>query len=137
MTKDWTMEKITIVKKDVMAEVSMTSAYTAAKIEGSDVKEATERIATVDEDDTQLERFWQETLTEIVEKFKHEVGLTSFNAAGDFVLELELSPSFDRNLLPGMSVNLNSYAVLSILARWFTLTNKKEVAEAATRSVHA
>lgn len=65
--------KLSIIKEDVMREVAVTTAYTGGKMD-SDEK-ALQRISTVDEDEGHLERFWEESRTDICQEL---IGLVTF-----------------------------------------------------------
>lgn len=127
---------LTIDKGDVMREVAVTTAYTGAKM-GTD-KNATERISTVDEDENHLERFWEESRTDICQEL---IGIVAFEGmTGERVgkphyeLRLEVSKSFDEALLPSMRVSLFSYFVQNIVAKWYIYTNKNEAGEYADKA---
>lgn len=127
---------LTIDKGDVMREVAVTTAYTGAKMETD--KNATERISTVDEDENHLERFWEESRTDICQEL---IGIVAFEGmTGERVgkphyeLRLEVSKSFDEALLPSMRVSLFSYFVQNIVAKWYIYTNKNEAGEYADKA---
>lgn len=127
---------LTIDKGDVMREVAVTTAYTGAKM-GTD-ENATERISTVDEDENHLERFWEESRTDICQEL---IGIVAFEGmTGERVgkphyeLRLEVSKSFDEALLPSMRVSLFSYFVQNIVAKWYIYTNKNEAGEYADKA---
>lgn len=147
---------ISINKEDVMREVAVTTAYTGAKMD--DDESALERISTVDEDETHLERFWEESRADISQeliglvtfegmvsksirpsapvKAEAEDGVPEVNLAGPhYELRLDVSKSFDEALLPSMRLSLFSYFVQSIVAKWYVYTNKKEAGEYADKAV--
>lgn len=115
--------KLTISRAEVLKEVAQTTNYTGAKKD--DDANAYERIATVDEDETELRRFWDESRAEVAQKFMRL--LTSEDMKGDsYELVLNVSSAFDKALEPGMQLGLFSYFVQSITGKWYVFTNKEE-----------
>lgn len=138
---------LTINKDDVMQQIAVTTAYTGAKMMTAD-NTALHRISTVDEDEEHLERFWEESRSDICQEL---AGLVSFEGMvngidepinpedpvvggippailqkAHYELRLNVSKSFDEALLPSMKISLLSYFVHSMTARWFVYTNKEE-----------
>lgn len=64
---------LTVNKEDVMREVAVTTAYTGAKMDKDE--NALQRISTVDEDESHLERFWEESRADLSQEL---IGLVSF-----------------------------------------------------------
>ena len=121
---------LTISKSAVLKEVAQTTSYTGAKMD--DDANAYERISTVDEDQPELSRFWDESRAEVAQTFIRL--LLSEGMVGDnYNLRLNVSVSFDTALLPGMQLGLFSYFVQSITAKWYVFTNKKEAGDFADR----
>lgn len=122
---------LTLKKSDVYTEVAQTTSYTGAKMD--DDANAYDRIPTVDEDQSELQRFWDESRAEVAKAFKRQ--LVSEGMEEDtYSLALDVPVAFDEALLPGMQSGLRSFFVQSITAKWFGYTNKKEAgvyAEAA------
>ena len=122
---------LTLKKSDVYTEVAQTTSYTGAKMD--DDTNAYDRIPTVDEDQSELQRFWDESRAEVAKAFKRQ--LVSEGMEEDtYSLALDVPVAFDEALLPGMQSGLRSFFVQSITAKWFGYTNKKEAgvyAEAA------
>jgi hypothetical protein len=119
---------LTVNQKIVLNEVAQTTSYTGAKMD--DDANAYERISTVDEDQSELQRFWDESRAEVAQTFIRMLvseGMTD----GVYSLKLNVSASFDTALLPSMQLGLFSYFVQSIAAKWYVFTNKKEASEAA------
>ena len=56
-----------------MKEEAITTAYTGGKMDGDE--KALHRISTVDEDETHLERFWEESRADICQEL---IGLVTF-----------------------------------------------------------
>lgn len=121
---------LTVNKEEVYKEVAQTTSYTGAKMD--DDVNAYERISTVDEDQPELERFWNESRAEVAQTFIRM--LTEEKMEGDlYHLTLDVSVSFDNALLPSMQLGLFSYFVQSITAKWYVFTNKKEAGDFADR----
>lgn len=120
---------LSISKSAVFNEVAQTTSYTGAKMD-EDAK-AYERITTVDEDQSELQRFWDESRAEVAQAFIRM--LVSEGMDGDaYNLVLNVSVAFDNALQPGMELGLFSYFVQSITAKWYVFTNKKEAGDFAT-----
>jgi hypothetical protein len=127
-----------INKQEVYTEVAQTSSYTGAKMD--DDATAFDRISTTDEDQSQLERFWNETcvsVSEVMRRFLSDEG-DAYTVSGDtktyvgYSFTFEFSSSFDTKLLPSMQKELFSFFVMNITAKWYGFTNKKESSEYAT-----
>ena len=119
---------LTINQKSVLNEVARTTSYTGAKMD--DDANAYERISTVDEDQGELQRFWDESRAEVALTFMRMLTSESMED-GEYRLKLNVSASFDEALLPSMQLGLFSYFVQSIAAKWYVFTNKKEAGEFA------
>jgi hypothetical protein len=122
---------LSIKQSDVFREVAQTTSYTGAKMD--DDANAYERITTVDEDQTELKRFWDESRAEVAQAFLRM--LVSEGMAQDddtYNLVLNVSVAFDSALQPGMELGLFSYFVQSITAKWYVFTNKKEAGDFAS-----
>lgn len=121
---------LTISKPDVLKEVAQTTSYTGAKKVGDDG--ALDRIATVDEDQPELQRFWDESRAEVAQTFIRL--LANEGMSGDnYQLKLNVSVSFDMSLLPSMQLGLFSYFVQNITSKWYVFTNKEEAGAFADR----
>lgn len=121
---------ITISKSNVLKEVAQTTSYTGAKKVGDD--SALDRIATVDEDQPELQRFWDESRAEVAQTFIRL--LANEGMSGDnYQLKLNVSVSFDMSLLPSMQLGLFSYFVQNITGKWYVFTNKEEAGAFADR----
>lgn len=121
---------ITINKDEVYDEVSQTTSYTGAKMEGSD-ETTYDRIFTTDADRSQLERFWNESCVAVCEALKEFVQ-EERNAKDGFTVLLALSSAFDPALEPAMKKELFSFFVMNIVCKWYVFTNKKEAGDFAT-----
>ena len=121
---------LSISKSAVFKEVAQTTSYTGAKMD--DDANAYERITTVDEDQSELQRFWDESRAEVAQAFIRMLVSEGMAEDGDtYQLVLNVSVAFDNALLPGMELGLFSYFVQSIAAKWYVYTNKKEAGEFA------
>ena len=119
-----------VSKSAVFNEVAQTTSYTGAKMD--DDSNAYERITTVDEDQPELQRFWDESRAEVAQTFIRMLVSEGMAQDGDtYQLVLNVSVAFDEALLPGMQLGLFSYFVQSITAKWYVFTNKKEAGEFA------
>lgn len=112
-----------VSKSEVMRRVADATAYTAGKMTG-DV-DAFDRIPTVDEDCTVLDRFWDECRSELLLELKGLVDGESFDGNA-YSLSLNLSRSFDPALVPSMQINLMEFFVQGVTAKWFVFSNKEE-----------
>lgn len=119
---------LTVNQKSVLDEVAQTTSYTGAKMD--DDTSAYERISTVDEDQNELQRFWDESRAEVAQTFIRMLASEGMED-GEYRLKLNVSVSFDTALLPSMQLGLFSYFVQSIAAKWYVYTNKKEAGEYA------
>lgn len=117
---------LSINKGDVMKEVAVTTAYTGGKMDNDE--HAFNRISTVDEDESHLERFWEECRADLCQEL---IGLLSNegmnpDSPSNYEVHLDVSKSFDSALLPSMKLSLFSYFVHGIAGKWYIYTNKAE-----------
>lgn len=125
-------------KKDVMSEVSKTTAYIGAKATGDET--AYYRIATSKGDEEMLERFWSEACGAATNSLKHWVSTaTSIPGTGipatdgeDFSLSLDMPSNFNAALVDTMQGELANYTVQSILSKWLALAGSGEAEQYAT-----
>ncbi len=125
-------------KKDVMSEVSKTTAYIGAKATGDET--AYYRIATSKGDEEMLERFWSEACAAATNSLKHWISTgagmpgTGIPAADeeDFALSLDMPGNFNAALADTMQGELANYAVQSILSKWLPLAGSDEAEQYAT-----
>ncbi len=153
---------LSINKENVMQEVAITTAYTGGKMDGDE--KALHRISTVDEDESHLERFWEECRADLCQEL---IGLVTFEGmvkdspiiinpvnpimptdtaqpqaafipvlptSYHYELRLDVSKSFDNALLPSMKLSLFSYFVQGIAAKWYVYTNKGEAGDYADKA---
>ena len=112
-----------IQKDEVYNEVAKTTSYTGAKMEGDEG--AYDRIFTTDEDKTMLERFWNESKNMVVASLKKQLR-TEREISDEYILELDVSNSFDNNLEESIQRSMFSFFVMNIVSKWYIFTNKKE-----------
>lgn len=131
---------MTVRLSAVMEEVARTTSYAGAKMmgeagtrtandggAGTGEDDALDRIATVDEDQEELMRFWNESRAEIARALMQMLVFEGMAEDGDtYEVILNVTEDFDDALLPGMEHGLFSYFVQSITAKWFLYTNKQE-----------
>ena len=122
---------LTISQTNVLNEVAQTTGYSGAKMIGDDA--AFERINTVDKDENELKRFWDESRAEVAKAFARLLSSESMNGT-NYNLILNVSAAFDNSLTASMQLGLFSYFVQSITAKWYVYTNKNEAAMFAQRA---
>lgn len=116
---------LTVSQSEVFKEVAQTTSYTGAKMD--DDANAYERISTTDENEPELERFWNESRAEVAQTFIRILSSEGMEGDNDtYNLVLNVSIAFDIVLLPSMQLGLFSYFVQNITAKWYVFTNKKE-----------
>lgn len=120
---------IQIEKKAVYDEIARTTDYTGNKMI-EPAEGFSEKVATVDEDAEQLDRFWSEACVDVTEALKHVVG-TANDLDTEFFLQLELNASWDDKLGEAMRKELFSFMVMSIISKWYVFMNRTEAAEYA------
>lgn len=121
---------LSVDKKQVYEEVAQTTSYTGAKMEDEN---AYERIFTTDEDESMLERFWNESKNTICNSLKKML-VTESDDDGVYVLSLEVSNAFDDALIDSMQRSLFSFFVMNITAKWYIFANKNEAGEYASQA---
>lgn len=123
--------EIAISKAKVMGEVAVTTAYTGGKMDADE--NAYNRISTVDEDESHLERFWDECRGDLSQEL---IGLVMREEEeGDiYKVRMAVSNSFDTSLLASMELSLFSYFVYGITGKWYVYTNKEEAGDYADKA---
>lgn len=121
---------LTINKPAVLKEVAQTTSYTGSKKVGDDG--ALDRIATVDEDQVELQRFWDESRAEVAQSFIRLLASEGMNG-DNYEVKLNVSGLFDMSLLPSMQLGLFSYFVQSITGKWYVYCNQEESGAFADR----
>lgn len=116
---------LSLSRSAVFNEVARSSSYTGAKM--PDDADAYARIPTVDEDEDELCRFWDESRAEVCRAFIRMLVSEGMCGDGDtYRVVLNVSRSFDMALLPGMELGLFSYFVQRIISKWYVYVNKPE-----------
>lgn len=123
---------LSVNKADVYNEVAKTTSYTGAKMENDAT--AYTRIFTTEEDKDILERFWNESKNSVAGDLKKLLNEEK-EENGTYTLTLEVSSSFDDNLIVSMQRSLFSFFVMSIVSKWYIFTNKKEAESYATSAL--
>ena len=123
---------LSVNKADVYNEVAKTTSYTGAKMENDAT--AYTRIFTTEEDKDILERFWNESKNSVAGDLKKLLSEEK-EENGTYTLTLEVSSSFDDNLIASMQRSLFSFFVMSIVSKWYIFTNKKEAESYATSAL--
>lgn len=123
---------LTVSKSEILQEVAQTTGYVGAKMD--DDENAYERISTVDEDNSELQRFWNESRAELAKAFIRVLESEGMQSDDTYNLVLNVSVSFDVALVEGMQLGLYSFFVQNITAKWFVFTNKKEAGDYADKA---
>lgn len=123
---------LNVSKSEVLHEVAQTTEYTGSKMD--DDANAYERISTVDEDNSELQRFWNESRAELAKAFIRVLESEGMQSDDTYSLVLNVSVSFDVALVEGMQLGLYSFFVQNITAKWFVFTNKKEAGDYADKA---
>ena len=152
------METITIqiIQSDVYEEVAKATDYTGSKlIDGDD--NARERILAVDDDLSELSRFWEESVLATNENLKEMLvsgatkqipnvqvlpgdvvektetlaieDLPSARTRTGYEAVIEVSKSFDKALTASVQSTLRSFFIATIIGYWFKFANKGESAD--------
>ncbi len=123
---------VTINKCDILAEVSKMSDYVGSKALDRD-DSARDRILATDNALKDLNRFWQDAIMKVNERFKLMI-TSSVDTDGQYILTLEVSKSFDIGKSPEVKAGITSYLINDIIGQWFAIVNKAEAAEYAALS---
>lgn len=116
--------KITVNRAEVWNEVAKATDYTGSKLTDKDDK-AYDRILLTDSDRKDLDRFWEETMTEANTQLK-EMIVEEGRATGDYIVVLHVSRMYDQKLNRSVQSAMTSYFIAAITARWFKWANKDE-----------
>lgn len=115
-----------------MREVAVTTAYTGGKMDKDE--NALDRISTVDEDESHLERFWDESRADLCQELLELVTFEGMQNESNYEARLNVSKSFEEALLPSMNKSLYSFFVHNICAKWYVYTNKAEAGDYADKA---
>lgn len=134
------MKEVTfnVVKADVYEEVAKYSSYEGSK---DPDESAYKRVFTTEADQRMLERFWSEAVNIATDRLKPFIVSFGSNEESegesneeetneeetqDYIVNLELSSSYDANLSESAQESLFNFFVLLIVSRWYKIANKKE-----------
>ena len=108
----------------MLAKVASLTAYIGAKTtaEPEDARPTYERIATIEEDEPQLEDFFNDCRSVITKNFIEKLTAEE-NLADEYTIDLRVHETFNNAILPALSEELLSFFVNGIVARWLTITN--------------
>lgn len=109
-----------------MELVSLNSAYAGGKCGANG--DFFEKVATVKEDETILDRFFTELCALITDRFKEFI-IASSLISGNFTMELEVSGAYDHSLTPSVIDDVTTAIVAGITARWFKYTYPERAGE--------
>lgn len=124
--------KLIIAKADILADVSLNTAYAGAKF--SEEKGTFKRVATVEADELLLTKFWHSMAGRITEKLRNfitGVEISEFQ----LVLNLELSNAFDESMLPSIKTDIEEAFASGIISMWMSLTLPEKSQEWEQRTV--
>ena len=112
--------KITIEKLNILEDISLLTGYLAVK-RAADA-EGFNRVATAEEDETLLTRFFADACNEIISRLKEFISETNFN--GDILeLTLQLPEGYDENLTPSLKSRLQQSVLNRMLSLWYEITS--------------
>lgn len=126
---------IQISKARVLDEVQKTSAYIGSKAMSAQDPGAYERVAAVDANREQLDRFWMEACDDLSLLLSHWiVSVTSqmlahhpeIGAANDYKVTLAMPTNWNDAYLSPLKEALMSYLVNSIVTKWLLITKKED-----------
>ena len=123
---------LNVSKAEVLRQVAQSSAYIGAKRQEqpkAEDPEALDRIGTIDEDRSELERFFGEARVELVNLIDGAVvneGFVVDNEPDHYVLELKVPDDFNSALQSVYELGLTSYFVNSLLAMWLVYTHSDD-----------
>lgn len=109
--------EITIIA--VMEAVAQSTAYAGVKC--GDRAEFYDKVATVEEDENFLLKFFSETCGEIIDSLKEFLKTSVLNNE-KLVLTLELSGAYDEALTPSVTEDIKKSIVAGIAGKWFQYT---------------
>ncbi|MBE6299810.1 MAG: hypothetical protein E7083_05670 [Bacteroidales bacterium] len=124
--------EIEINKNDVYEEVKKTSWYVGVKIGDNSYK----IISINEEDRIMLDRFFEESKNTLINRLIRVFYKENVSEDNNvYTIHLILSDAFNKNLLQSIQSSLFSFYVMSIISKWFAITNKPESGEYATNAV--
>lgn len=113
---------ITIMKADVIAEVSKTSAYIGAKTITQEGENLYYNISTIKEDAEMLERYWNEACADVAAVAKEYVTAADMSDA-DWTLTLDMPSKYNHAFDGVLKQQVFSYIVRKVLYHWLLTCN--------------
>lgn len=138
---------LTVNKARVYDEVAKTASYSGQKRTTAD-DDAYNRMFPTDADRLMLERYWNETceaatgalsplMSAVSTQTVHPGVDLDTSSEGQYSITLATSNSYDTNLTSSLQVDLFTYFVEAILAKWYTLAQPTEVEGTVTNAAAA
>lgn len=131
---------ITINKSRVIDEAQKASAYIGKKLTTDKDPDAYERIAALDADREQLDRYWMEACDAATTSLSHWLVSVDDQMLGhhadltrDYHAELSLPSNWNTHLASATKSALMSFIINSIVAKWCLLA-RSDAAEASAAS---
>lgn len=121
---------IEIAKADVYEEVAKNTAYLGSRMESETTYR---RMFTTAEDETLLERFWQEAKVILSTNLRRVLTEVS-ERDGVLRLNLSLSASYSEALTESMAGSVRSYFVDAVTAKWLSVKCQEDVKTFATEA---
>lgn len=123
---------IKINRNEVFDEVSLKTAYTAAKSE--DENSNFDRVATIDADESLLSRFWRDICGFATDHLRHFV--KSFSISSDlFSLTFELSNAFNETETSAITNDIIAAIASGITEKWMLVASPSNAPEFATQTL--
>lgn len=121
---------IDIAKADVYEEVAKNTAYLGSRMESETTYR---RMFTTAEDETLLERFWQEAKVILSTNLRRVLTEVS-ERDGVLRLSLSLSASYSEALTESMAGSVRSYFVAAVTAKWLSVMGQADAQTFATEA---
>lgn len=119
---------IQIDRDYILEEVARTTAYIGSKAITEQDKEAFERISTIQEDEAQLKRFYDEAIAKVEDLIKPFISSREQAETDEHIYEVRLNMPENYPLSLNMRINKNiwSFCVEYITGKWSMIANKAE-----------
>lgn len=121
---------ILIRKSLVVDEVKKTSAYIGKKLTNADDPGAFERVALVDANEEQLDRYWTEACSAATLALSHWqiiVKEQPVHAGDDYNVTLRLPDNWNATLGSSLQAAVASYLENMMLTQWLMLVDRADV----------
>ena len=127
---------IHIPKAQVFDEVAKTTAFVGAHLLDKKIM-GYESVALTDGDREMIERYWREACAEVstlIRRYATRISDherphgTDISVSADYKAELVMSDRYDASQTDSLNAELFSFAVNSIVSKWFMIANKEECA---------